>query len=85
MHVSAADAPSMRVQESNKTSDTETRTRVPSLHHPLPTCEHYTIATLLANDLDSRVQENVDCSRDKLRQQWRAFSNGLLSTSSRYP
>lgn len=80
--VSPAGAPSMRVQEPNKTSETETRARVPSPHHSLPMYEHYTGATLLSDGFDSRVQGNVDWSRDELRQQWRAFSNRLLSTSS---
>lgn len=49
---SAADAPSMRVQESNKMSGTETRARVPSLHHSLPKYECYTVPTLLSDDLN---------------------------------
>lgn len=77
--VSAVDAPSVKVQESNKTSGIETRIRVPSPHHSLPKYEHYTVATLLSNDFNVRVQENIGQSRDKFRQQWRVFSKGLLS------
>jgi len=50
--ISAADAPSMRVQESNKMSGIETRARAPSSHHSLPKYKHHTVPTLMSDDFN---------------------------------